>query len=188
MDLNSLMKTLLSSESVKSIGKVTNTPRKSVKGVLASALPALLNGAQGQASDASTAQSFVGALASHAKDDTSNVASFLSGVDLSDGGKILSHLLGSAKNEVASEAAKKAGVSADKSANILSAAAPLLLSLIGQQTAQESSQNNSSGIGGLMGSLLGGGDIGSVITGALGGSGGSSGGGLLGSLLGLFKK
>ncbi|MBQ9545318.1 MAG: DUF937 domain-containing protein [Clostridia bacterium] len=186
MDLNSLMDSLLSSESVKGLSKVAKTSQKGVKGVLSSALPALLEGAQGQAKDAGTAESFVNALASHAKDDTSNITSFLSGVDLSDGSKIVSHLLGSAQSSVAKDAAEKAGISTEKSSNILSAAAPLLMSLIGQQTAQDSSQNNSSGIASLMGSLLGGADLGSLVSGALGGSGSS--GGLLGGLLGLFKK
>ena len=70
--------------------------------------------------------------------------------------------------------------------NILSAAAPLLMSLIGQQVSSGSnaSSNNASGISGLMGSLLSNTDIGSLIGGLAGGSKP----GLLGSIMGLFGK
>ena len=81
---------------------------------------------------------------------------------------------------------KAAGVKETKANNILSAAAPLLMSLIGQQVSSgsNSSSNNASGISGLMGSLLGSGDVTSLISGIAGGKKT----GLLGSIMGLFGK
>ena len=135
MDINALMKQMLSSDSIQNLSSVTGTTQKDVKNVLSTALPSLLNGAQSQATDEKTAESFVNALASHAKDDTADISSFFSNIDLEDGGKIVQHLLGNQTQALTEEAAGKAGVEVKKSTNILSAAAPLLMSLLGQQTA-----------------------------------------------------
>ena len=170
MNINSILNTMMSEDSVKGVADLVGVSSKDVQSVLSSALPALLDGAKGQANDAGTAEGFAGALADHAKADTGNISSFLSGVDLEDGGKIVSHLLGGKKEDTTQKAAQKAGVDAGKPGNILSAAAPLLMSLLGQQTASEGSSNNASGIGGLMGNLLGSVDVGSLLGGLLGGS------------------
>jgi len=209
MDIQELTGKMLSGDTLKSLGKLTGSTQKDVKGVLTAALPALLEGAKSQATDSSTAEGFVGALADHAKDDTRDLSSFISGVDLADGGKILGHLLGSKVDGTASAAAASAGVTPTKAGNILSGAAPLLLSLLGQQTASgdNAASNNASGIGGLMGSLLSNVDLGSLLGSVLGGgsssddaSASSTGkkkkkktsskkeeGGFLNTILGLFR-
>lgn len=170
MDMEALMNAMLSSDSIKTMSKKTGTSQKDVKNVLASALPALLSGAENQAKDQETAAGFVGALSDHAKDDTSDVTSFLSGVDLDDGNKIIAHLLGSKKGATAKKAAEKAGISTGQSSLILSAAGPLLMSLLGQQASTASEEENSSaGIGGLMGALLSNTDVTSLLMGLLGG-------------------
>lgn len=157
MDMNALMNALLSADSVGSMSQVSGASQADVKNVLAAALPQLLSGAQAQANGAQTAESFAGALADHAKADTSDLAAFMSQVDMQDGGKIIGHLLGDNASATAAQAADRAGLSAGQTAKILALAAPLLLSLLGQQTQQQSQQNNALGIGGLMSSLLGGG-------------------------------
>ena len=173
MDLNALMNTMLSGDSVAGLGEKTGASQAEVKNVLGAALPALLNGAKGQAEDSGSG--FAGALASHAKADTGNLGAFLSNVDLEDGGKILGHLLGGAKQDTTAAAAQRAGVDVKKSGSILSAAAPLLMSLLGQQTqAEESQAGGGLDLGGLIGGLLGGG----------GNGGGLDLGGLLGGLFG----
>jgi len=186
MDINGLMSTMLSKDTVKGLGKLTGTSQKGVKGVLASALPSMLSGAKAQADGTDTASGFVKALSDHAKDDTADIGSFISGIDLNDGSKIINHLLGSSASGTAKEAAEAAGVKESKANNILAAAAPLLMSLIGQQVSSgsNSSSNNASGISGLMGSLLGNGDVTSLISGIAGGKKT----GLLGSIMGLFGK
>jgi len=167
MDLKKLAGTLLSSDSISGLSTATGATGNEVKKVLSNALPALLDGAKKQADDKETSESFVNALSQHAKDDTKDVSSFLGKVDMADGAKIIGHLLGSEKNDVVKDVAKKAGVSQKKTNSILSGIAPLLLSLLGQQTQEE---DNSSPIGGLMGSLLGNADMGSLLVGLLGGS------------------
>lgn len=165
MDLKKLSKALLSSDSISSLSSLTGTDSKDVTGVLAQALPALLSGAGNQAKDKNTAEGFVSALAQHAKDDTTDLSKFMGNVDLKDGAKIISHLLGSDKDEVIGDISKKTGVSAKDTGNILSAIAPLLMSLLGQQ--KDEDEDKDSGVDGLLGALLDNVDVGSLLTGLL---------------------
>ena len=194
MDLASLMKTMLSSDSIAQMSKKTGTSTDEVKSVLLSALPAMLSGVQGQANNQDTVAGFAGALDSHAKDDTSDISAFLSNVDIKDGEKIVGHLLGGDKAATTKAAATKAGLSNAATGKILGAAAPLLMSLLGQQftqAAQPQSQNVQplggsqqaapSGIG-LLAGLLGGGQQPSAAQQSAPQASGL--GGLLGSLLG----
>lgn len=168
MDINSLIGTLLSSDSVSGVSKATKSSSKDVQSVLSAALPTLLKGAKAQSEDKNTSESFAKALLSHGKDDTSNLSSFLSKVDLEDGGKIIGHLLGNDEGSV-KKIAKESGVSTKETSNILSAAAPLLMSLLGQESASKKSNNSAAleiagallknvDVGDLLGDLLGGGD------------------------------
>ena len=136
MDLASMMQTMLNSDSIAKMSEKTGTSTDEVKSVLLSALPALLQGVQGQASNKDTVAGFAGALDSHALDDTSDVAAFLSQVDLEDGKKIVGHLLGGDQGETTRAAAEKAGLSTAATGSVLGAAAPLLMSLLGQQATQ----------------------------------------------------
>lgn len=162
MDLKKLTSTLLSSDSIKGLSSLTGASKSEVSSVLTEALPALLNGANGQAKDSGTAKGFADALAQHAKDDTGNLASFLGKVDLGDGAKIIGHLLGSDKDSVTKSVAKKTGVSASKTGNILSAIAPLLMSLLGKQADED--EEKESGVGALLGNLLGNVDVGDLLS------------------------
>ena len=168
MDLKKLAGTLLSSDSIKGLSNVADASGSDVTKVLKEAIPTLLNGAKEQAKDKKTADSFVSALAQHAKDDTKDLNKFMGNVDLKDGSKILTHLLGSDKDNVLDNIAEKTGVSKKKTNNILSAIAPLLLSLLGQQ--KDEDEDKDSGIENLLGSLLGNVDVGDVLTGLLSGN------------------
>ena len=202
MDLSKIAGTLLSSDALKGLSDRTGASTNDITKVLSSALPALLGGATEQAKNASTAESFANALSQHAKDDTSSLSTFLGNVDLADGAKIISHLLGSGKEETVKKAAKESGVAQNKVADILSAIAPVLLSLLGQQADED--DDKESGIGGLVGSLLDNVDVGSLLSGLIStdtsSSSGSNGkkkpasskknsGGIIGGILsGLLKK
>ena len=171
MDLNELMSTMLSEESIENLGVKSGSSPEEVRSVLGNALPLLLNGANAQATNQETASGFVGALQQHAQDDASNVGSFLGNVDMGDGAKIIAHLLGANTGAQTQAVAQQTGVSQAKTGSILSAVAPLLLTLLGQQAASgsNSASNNALGIGGLMGSLMGSGDMTSLLGGLLGG-------------------
>lgn len=194
MDLKNLASSLLSSDAISGLSNLTGASGSDVTSVIKNALPSLLNGANEQAKDSNTTEGFVSALASHAKDDTSNLTSFLKNVDLADGSKIITHLLGSNENNVIKSVAKDSGVSEDKASSILSAAGPLLMSLLGKQA--DDDKDSGLDIGGLIGGLVDNVDVGGLLTGLLGGdsnssltaSSGKKKGNILGSLLGMFKK
>ena len=165
MDLTKLASTLLSSDSIKGLTGATGASGSDITSVLSSALPSLLSGANAQAKDKKTSESFVSALAQHAQDDTSDLSKFLGNVDLKDGSKIIGHLLGSDTDNVVADVSKKAGVSEEKTSSILSAVAPLLMSLLGQQADEE--EDKDSGIENLIGAVLDNVDVGELLTGLL---------------------
>ena len=142
MDINELMEKMLSRDSIKKISQRTGTTQTDVKKVLASALPSLLTGAEQQANDTSTVEGFAGALENHSKADASDVVAFLNNVDMEDGGKIVGHLLGSGRDDTTKKAAAASGLNATRAGSILSVAAPLLMTLLGQQTSQAQQQSN----------------------------------------------
>ncbi len=165
MDLQKLAGTLLSSDSIDGLSNLTGASGSDISSVLTQALPTLLNGANDQAKDKNTAEGFVSALSQHAKVDTSDLSKFLGNVDMEDGSKIIGHLLGSNQDSTIEKIAKKAGVSKKDTSSIISAIAPLLMSLLGQQA--DADDNKDSGIDNLLGSLLDNVDVGDLLTGLL---------------------
>ncbi len=163
MDINKLAGVLLGSDSISGLSSLTKVADKDVNSVLAEALPALLLGANNQAKGKDTTESFAEALADHAKADTKDVEGFFGNIDLEDGAKIIGHLLGAEKSDVTKKVAKKTGVSDDKTAMILSAAAPLLMSLLGQQADEDDNKN--AGVETLIGALLENVDLVELLTG-----------------------
>lgn len=183
MDLNSLMSSLLSDENIKSVARKAGVSDEEAASVLATSLPVMLNGANGQASDGHTTESFFQAVRDHAGKDPEKV-------DLKEGGKIVGHLLGT-DEEVAEKAiATRAGMKPSTVGLILAAAAPLIMNALGGST---SSSTNSAGTASLLSALLGGASnsnaSGSLMTSALAGvlgnalGGGSSSNSLLGNVL-----
>jgi hypothetical protein len=201
MDLAKMLKdTLLGSDSISTLSKTTGAKQDQVKQVLMDAVPTLIQNMQKNASTKSGEKSLAKALSDHAKDDTGNISDFLKNADLEDGAKILGHILGKNKNVLESGVAKKSGLSSDQVSTILSAAAPLLLNVLGQKK-EEQEKSQSGGLLDLLTSALfddgkGGDDslgevlvegLGSMLVGGKAGKKSSSGGALgsiLGSLLG----
>lgn len=155
MDLtNILLQSMLSDSSVKSLSKKTGSSTDEVSSVLSAALPLLMQGAGKQAEDESTAESFLNALTKHAKSDTSDMDSFMDSVDMADGAKILAHLLGAETESATKKVSKKSGTSSDNTAQILSAAAPLLMSVLGQENNKSSKKSSKKASNDLVGALL----------------------------------
>jgi len=167
MDLNALVGTILSQDSISSVAKRTDLSERDVQSVMQSALPLLLNGAKEQANAQATAAGFAGALNQHAQSDTADLPGFFGSVDLDDGAKIVDHLLGA---QSAQAVARKAGVSSAATQSVLSAAAPLLMSLLGKENQKT---DNTAAV--LMSTLLGNADLSSLIGSVLGASTTSSG-------------
>lgn len=153
-NLNSLAKILLSSDAISGISKQTNVSSADVTSILSTALPALLNGANKQASQKSTAESFLEALQNHGANDTSNISSFLKNVDAKDGAKIIEHLLGGKTKDVAKDVAKTSstGVKSADVVKVLAVAAPLIMSLIGKQANKKKDGDALTSIASMLGS------------------------------------
>ncbi len=198
MDVTSLLTGLASASNIKNIGKAADASPDDVKNVLAQAVPALLQGAAAQTKGDSAA-GFEQALSDHAKDKGKTL-------NLEDGAKIISHLLGSKASSTTGAIAKAAGVTKASATSILAAAAPLFMSLLGQQT----SGTSGNALGSLLGGLTSNVNVGSLLGNLLGGSSGgassassagkkddkkdkkdkkdeSAAGNLLGGLMGLLK-
>ena len=90
MDQKALLNTLMSDDTLNSVSRMSGASTQQVQQVLSAALPSLLQGAQQQVGNSG----FAAALADHAKDDTADLGGFFSHVDMTDGGKIVGHLLG----------------------------------------------------------------------------------------------
>lgn len=159
MDVNTLMKLMLSSNSIGAVSKKTGTSADQVTSILNSMMPELLSGASAQATNKDTAAGFASALDAHGAKDTSDLSSFLGGVDMADGAKIFQHLLGANSASSIKKAAKASGTSEKEVENVMSMVSPLLMSVMGQQ---KKKHGNASG--GLMAALLSG-----AVSNALGG-------------------
>lgn len=163
MDQKTLMNTLMGDAAIENVSRMSGASTQQVQQVLSAALPSLLQGAQQQVGNSG----FAAALADHAKDDTADLGGFFSHVDMTDGGKIVGHLLGDQAADTAEEAAERAGLTTAQTAKIIALAAPLLMSLLGQQSSQS---GGAAGLGSLLGGLLGGSSgSGNSTAGALGG-------------------
>lgn len=161
-----LLKSLVNKDTLKEIGKLAGVDTSDVSNVLVKALPSLLQGANKQTSS-KTSSSFVSALASHATSDTSNLSKFFKNVDLDDGAKIVTHLIGN--NATASKKiAKETGVDASSVTKILSAAAPLFMSLLGKQSKADSKKADESSTLNLASQLLGNVDVAGLASSFLG--------------------
>ncbi len=175
MDVNAIISTLLSSQSVSGVSKSAKATKSETQSVLSAALPMLLSGAQAQAQGENTALSFAKALLTHGSKDTSDIGGFLKNVDMADGAKIIGHLLGSDSGAV-EEIADKSGVSQKKTGSILSAAAPLLMSLLGQDSSKDKADDDSNLelVGQLAVAVLENVDVGELIGGLFGGADGTT--------------
>lgn len=166
MDMNDILKMMMTSGAADQVSKQTGISAADAAAVMQDVLPILLKGMQGQATNKSTQQGFLQALADHSKDDTSDITKFIKNVDTEDGDKIVNHLLGSTqKEEVAAKAKKKRGIDTKTVLKIMAILAPLLMSKMGStaQTAKASSKSSSNDMLDIVGGLLDGVDAGDVL-------------------------
>ena len=146
MDMNTMLNMLLSSDALGQVSKQAGVSENDAAAVLQDVLPVLLQGMQGQASNQSTQQGFLQALADHSKQDTSDVSKFIKNVDTEDGGKIVKHLLGAEEEAIAAKAKKKSGIDTKTILKIMAIVAPLLMSQMGK-SAQASEKTAKGNIG-----------------------------------------
>ncbi len=122
----------LETVALKHSSETSGASNDQVKQALSNALPTLVQSMQKNVATKSGEEALAKALSDHAKDDTSNISSFLKNVDIEDGTKILGHILGDNKKSVEKGVAKSQ-LTSSQTSTILATAAPLLLSLPGNE-------------------------------------------------------
>lgn len=198
-DLDSLLKNIPLGELAAKFGVDESTIGAAVQ----QALPGLIGGMAVNASDADGASKLESAIQKHAPAD-GTVG--LDSIDTADGEKIVKHVLGDKKDQVA----QALGEQADNSAiatlvpQLLPMLAPLVMQFLagkigGGQQGTVAAAGDQGGLGGVLGNLLGGlvgggkaqqpqasagGGLGDLLGGLLGGGGQQQSGGGLGDLLG----
>ena len=188
MDLTNILGALTSNDAVGAISENLNIDSKQVSSVITSALPSILGAMQQNASTAGGAEALAKALGDHAG-NAGNILSNLSGADLTDGNKILSHIFGGNLSSVISGISKKSGVASNAVGSILASIAPSLLALLGK--GQQSSGTNAAGLAGMLGAMLGSSSnsgLGSILGAAMKDKDGDGKPDILGGLGSLFGK
>jgi len=145
---------------ISGVAGQTNQPQNKTQDVLTMALPVLMQAMKRNASTPQGAEGLLSALnGKHNGGILEDLGGlFGGGVDnsvLSDGGKILGHVLGNKQQNVEMALSKKSGMDVGSIAQILKVAAPILMGVLGKETRQQS-VNSQSGIGDLLGGLLSG--------------------------------
>ncbi len=145
---------------ISGVSGSTGTDQDKTSSVLTMALPVLMKALERNASTPEGAEGILGAIqGKHNGNILDNLGGLFSGgvneEVTNDGDKILGHILGSKRDNVAQVLGQKAGVDTSSVGTILKMAAPILMGLLGKQASQNN-VSSSSGIGGLLGGLLGG--------------------------------
>ena len=143
---------------VSGVAGQTNQPENKTQDVLTMALPVLMAAMKRNASTPQGAEGLMGALNSkHDGSILDNLGGLFSGgVEdsvLTDGSKILGHVLGGKQQNVQQALSQKSGIDANSVAQILKVAAPIIMGVLGSQAKQQN-VNNASGLDSLLGSLL----------------------------------
>ena len=143
---------------ISGVAGQTNQPENKTQDVLTMALPVLMAAMKRNASTPQGAEGLMGALNSkHDGSILDNLGGLFSGgVEdsvLTDGSKILGHVLGGKQQNVQQALSQKSGIDANSVAQILKVAAPIIMGVLGSQAKQQNI-NNASGLDSLLGSLL----------------------------------
>ena len=164
MDITNILGALTGNDAIDAISQNLKIDQKQVSSVVTAALPYLLGAMQKNASSQAGAASLADALGYHAG-NAGNIVNNLKAADLTDGGKILSHIFGGNLSSVLGGISKNTGVGSNAVGSILASIAPSLLALLGK--GQKGNGIDASGLAGMLGMILGG-TSGKSNTGGLG--------------------
>ena len=164
MDLTNILGAVTGNDAIDAISQNLKIDQKQVSSVVTAALPSLLGAMQKNASSQAGAASLADALGYHAG-NAGNIVNNLKAADLTDGGKILSHIFGGNLSSVLGGISKNTGVGSNAVGSILASIAPSLLALLGK--GQKGNGIDASGLAGMLGMILGG-TSGKSNTGGLG--------------------
>lgn len=150
--LNLLLKQVDQKDTLDQLSKSINAKPDQVKKLTEEGLPTLLAALSKNASTPQGALSLSKALDQHKDDNTSDILSFLKGVDTKDGEKILGHILGNKTEKVESKLGASSGLNTTQVNALLAQLAPLVLSQLGKQKQKDvkSNDNPMEGLGKLL--------------------------------------
>lgn len=155
MDLEALLSgELFNSKSLKTIADATEVKASDIKKVLTGGIPILMQGMVQNTQTKTGEKSLIDALTDHTEEPVKSLTTYLKNADVKDGTKIVKKVLGEEESNIAKGLSKATGVTSSKVKKILAYIAPLLLRLLGIETANTSS--SSTGISSLLSSFLGG--------------------------------
>ena len=163
MDMETVMKMMLNSGALEQVSGMLGVDEKNAETAIEYVMPMLLKGMQGQMSNKKTQDSFVQALLDHSQDDTADLKKAVKNVDLTDGAKIVNHLLGAEQEEVAAKARKKSGLDTKTILKIMAILAPILMSKMGKTAKTETAKSSSGDMFNVVGGLLDGVDAKDVV-------------------------
>ena len=150
-----LLKTQTGSQLINKAKEETNYGDTDIKALLGAALPLLVSAMEKNTKSSAGAKSLNEALADprHNGDLLQNLSSAKSNVLENEGGKILNHILGKNQGDISNVLANTLDLDSNSVAKILKIAAPVLLSILGNQKRKDNV--NESSITDLIGSVLG---------------------------------
>ncbi|WP_339840372.1 DUF937 domain-containing protein [uncultured Maribacter sp.] len=155
-----LLNSPMGKQLISGVAGQTNQPENKTADVLSMAMPLILGAMKKNVSSPEGAQGLMSALSGkHNGSILDNLGGlFDGGVDdnvMQDGAGILGHIFGGKQANVENALSQKSGLDAGSIAQILKIAAPIVMGMIGKQTAQ-SNVSDGSGMNALLGSMLGG--------------------------------
>ncbi len=167
--LSILLKALMGKSTLSALMKKTGLTSAQLKKLIALAVPLLLKYLTGNAASQNGALSLLGALAQHTS--TKPLPAQIDEADLTDGGKILGHILGKDKDASLQSLATQTGLNSSQVSTALGSLAPALLSTLHSATdAAKGKVDLSDGLDlSDVAALLGGGKLSANPLGLLGG-------------------
>ena len=143
---------------ISGVSGSTGTDQNKTASVLTMAMPVLMQAMKRNAATPEGAQGLMSALNSkHDGSILDNLGDiFAGGVNndvMTDGSKILGHVLGNKKQNVEMALSQKAGLDAGSVANILQVAAPILMGILGKEPRQNNI-NSGTGLESLLGGMV----------------------------------
>ncbi len=137
MDILSILNSLQDKQAVNELTKSVGGNSDQVKKAVELGLPMLMQAMNNNAKTPQGAAALAKALDQHKEDPVEDVLSFLKGVDVNDGKKILGHVFQQKTSSVEKNLASQTGMSSNQVENLLAQLAPVVLGALGKEKNQK---------------------------------------------------
>lgn len=137
MDILSILNSLQDKQAVNELTKSIGGNSDQVKKAVELGLPMLMQAMNNNAKTPQGAAALAKALDQHKEDPVEDVLSFLKGVDVNDGKKILGHVFQQKTSSVKKNLAAQTGMSSNQVENLLAQLAPVVLGALGKEKNQK---------------------------------------------------